>query len=222
MGFWSEQLGVRPKRLFGLNELDIRLANWLRFRRGFFVEVGANDGITQSNTAYLERYLGWRGILIEPIPELAERCRQNRPRAIVEQCALVPFGFPRPQIEMTYCNLMSVVTGARGEKAADADHVKSGRRFLRHGETPYRLKVAARTITAVLNDHDVSRIDLLSLDVEGYEAQVLAGLDFDQYQPRYILVETNDEDAIQSILSLRYDHIATLSHHDRLYALRLN
>jgi hypothetical protein len=66
-----ERVGARPKRSFGLNELDVKLANHIRFRRGFFVEVGGNDGISQSNTAYLERYLGWRGLLIEPIPELA-------------------------------------------------------------------------------------------------------------------------------------------------------
>src|SRR5215831_4591146 len=86
---WMERLGVRPRHSFGLNLLDVKLAEHLSSRRGFFVEAGANDGLAQSNTLYLERYLGWRGLLVEPIPELARLCRVNRPRAMVEECALV-------------------------------------------------------------------------------------------------------------------------------------
>lgn len=217
---YLEQLGLRQLRTFGLNGLDVRLATYLKFRRGYFVEAGANDGFSQSNTAYFERYLGWRGLLVEPIPHLAERCRKNRPRATIEQCALVPFSFQGSHVEMVYCNLMSVVEGARGSKVADAEHVEKGRQFLASGDEIFNIRVPARTLTAILDDHNISRIDLLSLDVEGYEAQALNGLDFIKYQPRYILVEVNDSHAVDRILDPMYDHVATLSHHDRLYVLR--
>src|SRR5689334_13139538 len=84
-----EQLGLVKPVSFGLNGLDQALLNFIGSRGGIFVEAGANDGLSQSNTAYLEFYLGWRGLLVEPIPELAVACRLNRPGAIVEQCALV-------------------------------------------------------------------------------------------------------------------------------------
>ena len=71
------------RQSYALHELDRALARILRKRRGVFVEAGANDGIAQSNTYYLERYLGWRGLLIEPIPELFRRCVVNRPRCHV-------------------------------------------------------------------------------------------------------------------------------------------
>ena len=56
---------------------------------GFFVEAGAVDGVFESNTYYLERFQNWRGILVEPVPEMFRRIRVNRPRAIAFQCALV-------------------------------------------------------------------------------------------------------------------------------------
>jgi hypothetical protein len=57
-------------------------------RDGFFVDVGANSGVDQSNTLLLEKEFAWRGILIEPIPELAQMAARNRPAASVEQVVL--------------------------------------------------------------------------------------------------------------------------------------
>ena len=48
---------------------------------GYFVEVGANDPTAaNSQSWHLESQLNWTGILVEPNPELAERCRKLRPR----------------------------------------------------------------------------------------------------------------------------------------------
>ena len=65
-------------------DLDDKLAAYLNFRDAFFVEAGANDGVDHSTTYSLEKRRGWRGLLIEPIPELARRCAANRRRSIVE------------------------------------------------------------------------------------------------------------------------------------------
>lgn len=55
--------------------MERTLARHLPEHGGFFVEAGANDGYTQSNTYWLERFCGWEGILIEPIPALAKHAR---------------------------------------------------------------------------------------------------------------------------------------------------
>ena len=49
------------------SDLDNKLAKYLNFRGGFFIEVGANDGYSMSNTYYLEKILGWQGVLIEAV-----------------------------------------------------------------------------------------------------------------------------------------------------------
>jgi FkbM family methyltransferase len=214
-----ESAGLLRRRSFGLDGLDTRLREFVSFRNGIFVEAGANDGINQSNTAYFERYLGWRGLLIEPIPRLAELCRFNRPKSSVVQCALLAADDPRLSLPMRYCNLMSLVEGARGSPEADQAHLDRGKQWLAEGDSVATISVPATTLSALLHRHHLDHIDLLSLDVEGYEAAALQGLDFDEVAPTWILVEENDPQAIADVLNSRYRHVADLSHHDRLYRL---
>ncbi|MGI6100339.1 MAG: hypothetical protein ACOYD3_11385 [Kiritimatiellia bacterium] len=79
----------------GLDSLDLKLQKYLDFDNGFFIEAGANDGFTQSNTYWLERFRGWRGILVEPIPSLYEICRKERSRSTVYNYALVSDNWPQ-------------------------------------------------------------------------------------------------------------------------------
>ena len=51
-------------RYFSLNDLDKKLEKYLDFDYGYFVELGANDGVNQSNTLFFERFRGWKGVLI--------------------------------------------------------------------------------------------------------------------------------------------------------------
>ena len=88
-----------------LYDLDRRLGRYLRFRNGIFVEAGANDGFTQSNTYYLERFLGWSGLLVEAIPSLCERGKAMsaaQPGFQLRSCAFSEGGprgrsWPEPQ-----------------------------------------------------------------------------------------------------------------------------
>jgi len=118
---------------------------------------------------------------------------------------------------MTYCNLMSVVDGARGTQADDRLHVERGAQFLSPRDEVRRLVVPARTLDWVLLQEEIERLDFLSLDVEGFEAQALLGLNFDRLSPAWILVEANDRPAVHSLLSPRYKLVKQLSHHDLLY-----
>lgn len=224
--WWREWRRRRRERVdfgrpsYALDELDLKLARELEGDAalaggGYFVEAGANDGITQSNTFLLERDRGWRGLLVEPIPELARRCRANRPRCLVENAALVPAGFAAPTVEMTYCNLMSQVQGAMKSAEEEAEHLRRGRECQKL-ET-YRVRVPARTLSAILDAHGIARVDLLSLDVEGFELGALQGIDFGRHAPRWMLVEARYRDEIDGFLSTWYDVAGELSHHDVLY-----
>lgn len=215
-----EDFGLVRPASFGLHGLDRKLLPYIRKRNGVFIEAGANNGLRQSNTAYLEFYLGWTGLLVEPIPELAEECRRRRPAAVVEQCALVARSGAPSTVSMTYCNLMSIVDGARGSSEKDADHIERGKRFLKEGDEPRTVSVGTACLSSLLDKYGISSVDLLSLDVEGYEEQALGGLDMVRHAPKWILVEANDPDVIQSLLGNRYDLVGTLSHHDQLYRLK--
>jgi FkbM family methyltransferase len=206
------------KQSFGLNQLDLKLEPYISFRSGFFIEAGASDGISQSNTLYFEKYKNWTGILIEPIPELAIQCKENRPNCIVENCALVSFDYTETFVEMRYCRLMSTVKGALTTPEVEEDHIRRGCEM--QGVSSYDLQVPARTLTSILNEYNVTTIDFFSLDVEGYEINVLKGIDFEKHRPNLMLVEALDpsfRDEIDRFLQQFYIPIAALSDRDVLY-----
>jgi FkbM family methyltransferase len=216
----AARLGIvrTPARYYGLNELDRKLEAYLDFDRGIFVEAGANDGINQSNTFYFEKHRRWRGLLVEPVPELAERCRQNRPRAIVERCALVPFDRAGESLSMVFTNLTSIVRGAMKTPDDEARHIAAGSAI--QNVTPYELEVVGQPLSELLDRHGLQHVDLLSLDVEGFELQALKGIDFTRHRPRFVLVEARYREEIDAYLAPHYRVLDVLSHHDVLYAVR--
>ena len=72
------ELKIKNKKYFGQNKMDKKLLQYLNYKNGFFIELGANDGLRQSNTYYLEKNLSWRGILIEPEKKNFIKCKKNR------------------------------------------------------------------------------------------------------------------------------------------------
>lgn len=163
-------------------------------RNGFFLELGAGDGVWISNTLVLERDLGWTGILIEPTTAFEELIR-NRPNAIclnacvaAEQKEVTLFEvFDRGQALMSpkasENTLLSVVRDDLSEVQGDATNSAWGQ-FKR----AYRRM--AYPLTALLDQVNAPAvIDYFSLDVEGYEYEVLRNFSFDRYFFRILGVE---------------------------------
>lgn len=194
---------------FGLDELDRKLAPYLPTNPGFFVELGGHDGLNQSNTLYFERR-GWQGILIEAVPEAYEQCRRNRPLSRVVHAACVGPEWTESEVELHSVGLMSLVKGARGGGQPEEEWIERGESLQNISRRTCR--APARTLTSILEEHAVKAIDLLSLDVEGFEKQVLQGLDFKRYPPRFILVEdSTNGDLAEYVIAKGYHAVATLS-----------
>lgn len=205
-----------PEEFYSLNDLDKKLTKYLPFTNGFFIEAGANDGISQSNSYYFSSVLGWKGILVEAIPELAKKCQKNRPNCFVENFALVSPNYPSDTITMKYCNLMSVVKGNLDEKA-EIEFIDSGVKC-QQNITPYEVNVPVATLNNILSKYKLKKIDLFSLDVEGYELEALSGIDLSIFKPDYILIETiwNREKILEKMLKY-YDIVEELSPVDTLF-----
>lgn len=145
---------------------------------GIYVEVGANDGVTQSYTYELEK-LGWHGILIEPSKVAFDMCAKDRPNNKLFNCALVA----SEDMKEIYGDFYgSFLASIGGERLNARDHVK--------GEI---YAVPSRTLNSILQELKIESIDLFSLDVEGYELEVLKGFDINKYKPKYVIIEVYDK-----------------------------
>lgn len=210
-----------------LNQLDEKLECLLPCHGGWFVEAGAYDGFQQSNTYYFAKLKGWRGVLIEPLPQLASRCRQRRKESTVISCVL---GAPEDAgrtVRLRHAGLMTMVCGAMGDAATEHSRANAGLRG--QGLPPLEQFVEApvRTLTDVLAESDTPPdFDLLSLDVEGAEVSALRGLDLQRFLPQAICVEVRHENlaAVQLLLEEHYEQPVFLttnaSYSDCFFALK--
>lgn len=71
-------LQERQRTKVGINRLSTKLIKHLNYNDGFYVELGANDGVSQSNTLRLEKKFNWKGVLVEPNNKNYLKCVQNR------------------------------------------------------------------------------------------------------------------------------------------------
>ena len=213
----SENLGL-PKwcRKPSHNDLDLKLSKYLNFRNGVFIEAGANDGYSQSNTFFLEKGLKWKGLLIEAVPELYEKCKKLRKRSIVIKGGLVSQDYKKKTLKIFYANLMSAAEGAM-KPTALKEHIREGIEC-QGLDRSYPIESNALTFKEALSHTNFSKIDFMSLDLEGYEIEALKGFDFKSHRPRYILIEVHDPKIVESFFrKISYKKVEELSNHDFLY-----
>jgi FkbM family methyltransferase len=154
-------------------------------RTGFFLDIGAHDGRTYSNS-YVFEQLGWRGACVEPLPGVFERLRRNR-RCDCYQAALAASGAP----DAVFIHALGVDTLSGLESELAAGHEDW---IVREGGRPERIRVTALTFSELMGNYpDLRTIDFLSLDVEGAEMSILKSIDFETYYFGLITVECVEE-----------------------------
>jgi len=190
----------------------------------FYCEVGANDGLNQSNTYFLEKKYGARGMLIEPIPFIYEQLIKNRSSEnIFENYALVPSNYEIDTVVLNYCNLMSTTEINDDYDLGDLtleDHAVSGLRFVPDDEIT-KITVGATDFTSLAKKHDVDRVTIFFLDVEGNEMNVLSGIDLKNIFVQYFVIETRNLERVTEYLEkFGYDFVAKITIHDYVFKRR--
>ncbi len=207
-------LGVEAYCKLAFNGLDDKLARHLDFKNGVFLEAGANDGLAQSNSYYLERIKGWRGILVEPVPSLFEACRRARPRAICVNAALVPGDYSETTVQLQTAGLMTMVAASSGNTHYSSGHIEKGlaHEGLRESQS---VEAEAKTLDEVIRTSGFEKIDFMSLDLEGYEVEALRGLSLERYGPDWMLLEVRDRAAVEALIGEYYREVETLTRNER-------
>lgn len=164
--------------LFVISELDFK-------REGFFLEIGAQDGISGSNTYLLENLFNWDGIIVEPSRTYQHVLPQNR-----------------------ICKIEnSAIWSSSGQKFQFADLGHSGLSSIKnlmnegiHGKTRREshfeeYEVSTLSLKDLLIKHNAPKIiDYMSIDTEGSEYEIISNFDFDSYFIKVITIEHNYEE----------------------------
>ena len=160
-------------------------------RDGFFVEFGATDGVSGSNSFMLEQELGWRGILAEPARGWHVALRANRSGPIDLRCVWARTG-ERLTFNETDDAVYSTI-----DRFSDGD----GHALQRANGTRYEVETIS--LIDLLSVHNApKRIDYLSIDTEGSEAVILEAFDFAAYEPQLITVEHNRSSQRERLFAL--------------------
>jgi len=165
---------------------------------GIYLEAGANDGVSHSNTYALEMS-GWTGILVEPSPVAFRLLAKTRPNNVLIEMALADSDAAGESVTGTFSS--GSLTATADPTLFNRDPKKYKFRGLsrlsrwtgRNGHADLE-SVPATTLDKVLLDSGLKQLDLMILDLEGMELDALRGLG--EHRPRIVIIETRMKDAL--------------------------
>lgn len=153
-------------------------------RGGTFVDIGAYDGLTGSNSLFFEKWRGWTGVLVEPVAAQRERAETLR------SCPCLPYAIAGSEGEAQFMAITKGYTQMSGLiDSYDPELLSQVRADPRHSED--LVTVQTRTIAQILEEADLPNPDFISLDIEGGELAALEAFDFDTFTVTAWAIENN-------------------------------
>jgi FkbM family methyltransferase len=164
---------------------------FLQFDAKIIIDIGANHPIIMSNSHHFESNFGFRVIAIDPLAEMGAEWSLLRPGADFLCCAV---GDSSGVAQLDAAIGMGGDSMFSSIKGSSVKHVQNGSK-------PRQVKV--ETITNILDRLGIAVVDILSLDIEGYELNALRGIDFSRISFGVILVENNNDETLSGNSDIR-------------------
>ncbi len=184
-------------------------------REGVFVDVGAYDGVIDSNTLMFERDRGWSGICVEANPALFSSLEAN----CTAKCVNLAVGAAEgvlPFVQVTGWDTFSGLADSM-----DPRHLGHIPQHIREKSGSITtIDITVTRLSKILSDHDLSEIHYLSVDTEGSEPDILSSVDFNSVMVHVATVEANyndQRDRIESLMCPQFDLVG--QHHNDLYLI---
>jgi FkbM family methyltransferase len=164
------------------------------FKDGFYVDVGAHDGININNTYFFEKHLDWEGICIEPLPEIFSQLQTNRPNSTNINKAICLFeGNVDFYKNSGYTEMLSGIASTYDKRHKERLNYENNVM----GSSTEIISVKSTKLSTVLKN--INHVHYLSIDVEGAEFHVIQSIDFDKCFIDVIGYENNYENTGQVI-----------------------
>ncbi len=171
------------KKLYSEHNEELIIRDFFNDRRGgIFVDIGCADYMGASTTYYLEKYLGWSGIGVDALADWEAGYIKNRPNTKFYNFIITDHFGTTESFYKSGDNLYlssiykSYVDWAAKEKK-------------RPKSTYTMIYIPTITLTKLLKENGLTKIDFLSIDIEGSEPAALAGFDIDNFKPKLVCIE---------------------------------
>ena len=199
--------------------LHLILDNVLPFKTdGTFVEVGANDGKTGSFTYNLGR-IGWNGINFEPVPRLYNLCCKNHINHTNVKNFQIGIGATQSEATIIDAGTLSTIDTDTIECYSNTPQFASS---FKNNNNFHKIKI--EKLNTMLDNNQITNIDMLVLDVEGYEINVLNGFSVETYNPTIFIIEIADQhpDFINNQIMMDKGKVLRKYFNDNNYSLLVN
>jgi FkbM family methyltransferase len=155
--------------------------------KGFFIDIGAHDGFTFSNSFFFEKVRNWKGVCFEPNPFVYKKLIEERSAYCYNTC----IGDNNEIVEFTqikgYSEMLSGITSKYHSEHLDRIKKEVDEKG---GEIDI-IKVEMTTLQSIKEIKSNKNIDFISIDTEGNELDIINSIDFVKFNIKCIVVENN-------------------------------
>ncbi len=159
---------------------------------GVFIEIGAHDGVSCSNTKFFEEFRNWTGICIEPGPVEFGKLKQNRTSININSCVSNNDG----ESEYTYIEGYSMMLSGLSEDYIENHERRINREVDQYGGSVNKIVMPVFKLQTILDNHGIFNIDYCSIDTEGSEYNIIKSIDFDRTNIKIFSIENNYGDVL--------------------------
>ena len=167
----------------------------------FFIESGAFNGISHSNTLWLERNQHWTGLLVEANPNMAALVRTSgRVNSKLWEGCLSVSGHPG-RVQFQLANALGGIVDEMDDrhKARIQQEIRDGKSWMKEDRVGQTVSVICQPLNTLLSQMNIRQVDFWSLDTEGSELSILKTVDFEAVQFGLLFIESNTQEHRNSV-----------------------